>query len=188
MEPDLKAKIKEEAVRQFNEHGYYGATIRNLAREVGCSLPMIYYHYQNKRDLFSEIIQKDYFELLSSQAASAAPYLEAGVTEFYTQFVYKLQMLSEYEKKVYRLGIKVYLGFDGDEELQRLMNEWEKTILARHTQIVLSRSHAPGNHERIVRTLIHLLENLVESVIVKNRYFSHDELHEEIALILRDLG
>ena len=30
-------------------------------------------------------------------------------------------------KKVYRLGVKVALSFDGDDELAEVMDEWEKT-------------------------------------------------------------
>ena len=45
--------------------------------------------------------------------------------------------LSSYDKKVYRLGVKVYLSFDGDDELKEIMDQWEKTILPRHYQIVM---------------------------------------------------
>ena len=46
---DLRERIKEVAVEQFNANGYHGTTIRNIAKEVNCSLPMIYYYYKNKR-------------------------------------------------------------------------------------------------------------------------------------------
>ena len=41
---DLKLRIKEVAVDHFNRDGYHGTTIRNIARDVNCSLPMIYYY------------------------------------------------------------------------------------------------------------------------------------------------
>ena len=44
---DLKLRIKEVAVDHFNRDGYHGTTIRNIARDVNCSLPMIYYYYNN---------------------------------------------------------------------------------------------------------------------------------------------
>ncbi len=55
---DLRVRIKEVAVDQFNRNGYYGTTIRNIAKEVNCSLPMIYYYFNNKKELFDEIIKK----------------------------------------------------------------------------------------------------------------------------------
>ena len=70
---------------------------------------MIYYYYKNKKELFDEIIKKDYFDLLKRQAAQLK--IDNSI-DFYTKFVYGLNKLSSHDKKVYRLGIKVYLSFD----------------------------------------------------------------------------
>ena len=53
---ELRERIKETAVDHFNRHGYHGTTIRNIAKEVNCSLPMIYYYFNNKKELFDEMI------------------------------------------------------------------------------------------------------------------------------------
>jgi AcrR family transcriptional regulator len=47
MTDDLKLKIKTIAVEHFNKDGYHGATIRNIANEAQCSLPMVYYYYKS---------------------------------------------------------------------------------------------------------------------------------------------
>jgi len=49
IETDLKIKIKQIAVEHFNNSGYHGSTIRNIAKEAGCSLPMVYYYYKSKK-------------------------------------------------------------------------------------------------------------------------------------------
>ncbi len=180
-EQDLKARIKQAAVDQFDSDGYYGTTIRNIAKAVNCSLPMVYYYFQSKRELFHEIIKKDYFELLKRQASKVQA---DDLIDFYTEFVYELCGLGDYDRKVYRLGVKVYLSFDGDEELKQVMDEWEKSILSRHCQLVLPRLKNTDNGLILVRTLIHLLENLVESVVVKNRALSRAEIREELGVIL----
>lgn len=66
---DMRQRIKEVAVEYFNNSGYHGTTIRSIAKDVQCSLPMIYYYYTSKKELFDEIIKKDYFDLLKRQAA-----------------------------------------------------------------------------------------------------------------------
>ncbi len=178
---DLKVRIKQAAVDQFDNDGYYGTTIRNIAKAVDCSLPMVYYYFQSKRELFHEIIKKDYFELLKRQAAK----VQAGdLIDFYVEFVYGLRDLGDYDRKVYRLGVKVYLSFDGDEELKQVMDEWERSILPRHCQLVLPRLKNADNGLILVRTLMHLLENLVESIVVKNRALSREEIREELSVIL----
>lgn len=182
MEKDLKERIKEVAVDHFNNNGYHGTTIRNIANEVNCSLPMIYYYYKNKKELFDEIIKKDYFNLLKKQATLLST---NNIMDFYTKFVYDLNSLSEYDKKVYRLGIKVYLSFDGDEELMGIMDEWEKTILPRHYKLLKPYLKNRDNDLAMVRTLIHLLETLIVSIVVKNRFLSEEEIREEISIVLR---
>jgi AcrR family transcriptional regulator len=179
---DLRERIKEVAVKQFNANGYHGTTIRNIAKDVDCSLPMIYYYYNNKKELFDEIIKKDYFNLIKKQASQLK---DENIIDFYTHFIYSLNALNDYDKLVYRLGIKVYLSFDGDEELMNLMDEWEKGILPRHLEILKPYTKNMNNEKAIVRTLVHLLETLIVDIVVKNRYLSEDEIREEITIVLQ---
>lgn len=179
---DLRKRIKEVAVKQFNANGYHGTTIRNIAKDVDCSLPMIYYYYNNKKELFDEIIKKDYFNLIKKQASQLK---DENIIDFYTHFIYSLNTLNDYDKLVYRLGIKVYLSFDGDEELMNLMDEWEKGILPRHREILKPYTKNMNNEKAIVRTLVHLLETLIVDIVVKNRYLSENEIREEITIVLQ---
>ena len=180
---DLRKRIKEVAVKQFNANGYHGTTIRNIAKDVDCSLPMIYYYYNNKKELFDEIIKKDYFNLIKKQASQLK---DENIIDFYTHFIYSLNTLNDYDKLVYRLGIKIYLSFDGDEELMNLMDEWEKGILPRHREILKPYTKNMNNEKAIVRTLVHLLETLIVDIVVKNRYLSENEIREEITIVLQD--
>ncbi|HHV99859.1 MAG TPA: TetR/AcrR family transcriptional regulator [Clostridiaceae bacterium] len=179
---DLRDRIKEVAVKQFNANGYHGTTIRNIAKDVNCSLPMIYYYYNNKKELFDEIIKKDFFSLIKKQASQLK---NENIIDFYTKFIYNLNALSDYDKLVYRLGIKVYMSFDGDEELMSLMDEWEKNILPRHREILKPYTKNMNNEKAIVRTLVHLLETLIVNIVVKNRYLTEDEIREEISIVLQ---
>lgn len=172
------------AVEHFDRYGFADATIRNIAADVPCSLPMVYYYYRNKQELFDEIIRNDYFALLKRQAEGA--WAEDALT-LYTRFVYQLCDLSEHDRSVYRLGIKVYLRFDGDETLRALMEAWEMSILPRYMALLRRFYVLPEEMEPVVRTLIHLLENLVEGIVVKNRKPSEAEVREEIAIVLRSL-
>lgn len=181
-EKDLKERIKEVAVEHFNRNGYHGTTIRNIANDVGCSLPMIYYYYKNKKELFDEIIKKEFFSIIKKQASLLKT---SSIIDFYTRFIHDLNALNGYDKQVYRLGIKVYLSFDGDDELMNLMDEWEKTILPRHYRILQPHLKNTDNDKAVVRTLVHLLETLIENIVVKNRYLPEEEIREEIAIVLR---
>jgi len=45
---DLKLIIKKIAVENFNRNGYHGTTIRTIASEADCSIPMVYYYFKSK--------------------------------------------------------------------------------------------------------------------------------------------
>jgi AcrR family transcriptional regulator len=184
-EKDLRERIKKVAVEHFNTNGYHGTTIRNIAKDVDCSLPMIYYYYKNKKELFDEIIKNEFFNLIKRQASLLKI---NNIIDFYTKFIYDLNSLSDYDKQVYRLGIKVYLSFDGDEELMNLMDEWEKSILPRHHEILKPYMKNMKNEKALVRTLVHLLETMIENIVVKNRYLPEDEIREEISIVLQGCG
>ncbi len=180
---DLRKKIKEIAVDHFNKDGYHGTTIRNIAGDANCSLPMVYYYFKSKKELFHEIIKNDYFELLNRLSAQVKI---DNIIDYYTEFVYIINHLNDYDKKIYRLGVKVYLSFDGDDELMELMDKWEKSILPRHYRLVMPHLKNSKDGVVVVRTLVHLLENLIESIVVKNRYLPKDEIRCEISCVLRD--
>ncbi|MPM98770.1 hypothetical protein SDC9_145960 [bioreactor metagenome] len=67
----------------------------------------------------------------------------------------------------------------------KLMDEWEKTILPRHYKILQPYLMNTNNDTVITRTLVHLLETMIENIIVKNRYLSEKEIREEIDVVLR---
>ncbi|UOO36787.1 TetR/AcrR family transcriptional regulator [Oscillospiraceae bacterium CM] len=181
MDSDLRARIKEVAVEHFNRDGYHGATIRNIAKDANCSLPMVYYYFSSKKELFHEIIKKDYFELLNRHSRQIK---ENNIVEYYTKYVYTLNQLDSYDKKVFRLGVKVSLSFDGDEELSEIMDEWEKSLIPWHFQLVMPHLGDVENWIVIIRTLIHLLDNLIETIVVKNRYISEEAIREDLCIIL----
>lgn len=53
---DRKRQILHAAVRCFARYGYRGATTAALAREAGCSEPILYRHFQNKQGLFLALL------------------------------------------------------------------------------------------------------------------------------------
>ncbi|MGG0815805.1 TetR/AcrR family transcriptional regulator [Paenibacillus alvei] len=51
-------RIIEAALNHFAEHGYEGASLANIAEQVGIKTPSIYAHFKNKDDLFLRAIQR----------------------------------------------------------------------------------------------------------------------------------
>jgi len=142
---------------------------------------MIYYYYKNKKELFDEIITKDYLQMLKRLSMQ----LEMdSVLEFYTKLISNMNSLSSIDRHLYRLGIKVYMSFDGDEEHIKAMEEYENSVYTRHAELLKPHLRETSNIEAVVRTLIHLLDTLIIEIVVKGKHLPEEEIREEISLIL----
>ncbi|WP_442602187.1 TetR/AcrR family transcriptional regulator [Paenibacillus sp. KN14-4R] len=51
-------RLKEVALKHFASHGYEGASLANIAEEVGIKKPSIYAHFKGKEDLFLCLIEE----------------------------------------------------------------------------------------------------------------------------------
>lgn len=53
-----KQKLIDAALRQYSLHGYHGATMKNIANDVGIKPASIYFFYGNKEKLFIAAFQQ----------------------------------------------------------------------------------------------------------------------------------
>lgn len=73
---DSRAAILEAAKRLFMEEGYRGISMRQIAEAVGVTKAAIYYHFQDKEDLFVAIVEQylsQMASLIDDATATAAP-------------------------------------------------------------------------------------------------------------------
>ena len=56
-EPVNKKRILECSIRLFARKGFSGTSIRDIAKEVGTTVPNIYYYFGNKEGLYNHILE-----------------------------------------------------------------------------------------------------------------------------------
>jgi AcrR family transcriptional regulator len=54
---ERKRVIVEAAIQLFSERGFQGTTTRELAAAAGVTEPVLYQHFETKRDLYSALIE-----------------------------------------------------------------------------------------------------------------------------------
>lgn len=59
-----REKIIETATKEFNNYGYYGASVRRICRDGGFTNGRLFYHYKNKAELYLGCVERCY-ELMS---------------------------------------------------------------------------------------------------------------------------
>lgn len=105
-----RAQILEAATRCFAHKGYHGATMDDIVAETGLSKGSLYWHFENKRELFRSLMDQWFDEILtrtqsildesasasakltamleaSASTAAAQPELLRALLEFYTMAI-----------------------------------------------------------------------------------------------------
>jgi AcrR family transcriptional regulator len=178
----IEQRILTEAVKLFSEKGFHGTSMRELASAAGCSLPMLYYYYNNKEDLFYKLAYSEFvllIEKLNSQVKRGVP-----LSEIYFEAVKQRKELSAYDKAVYKLAMKVWLGFDGDSKVKNDLLEWENGRLERTKRIFSALCDNEKNLETFSNIIVRIMENMIEKIILFNDEISDDEIKNEIQFLI----
>ncbi len=63
LKEDVKNRILESALKEFNEKGFSDASMRKIAHNAGVALGNVYRYFKNKDELFNSIMEPVYNEL-----------------------------------------------------------------------------------------------------------------------------
>ena len=66
--PDTRKRILAAACDEFGAHGFAATTVDRIARRARVNKAMIYYHFPNKRALYTSII-RDVFAPITERVA-----------------------------------------------------------------------------------------------------------------------
>jgi AcrR family transcriptional regulator len=182
----FREKILKESVRLFSEKGYHGTSMRDIASSSGCSLPTLYYYYKNKVDLFYEVAYKEFVLLI--ERLNAQVIIGATVQETYFNAIKQRKELLSYDKAVYKLSLKVWLGFDGESKVRKDLIEWENGRMERTKKIleryVENKKMLPNFSNLFVR----VMENVIEKIILLDEEILDEDIKNEIELLMKLLN
>src|ERR671912_1653116 len=70
---DIKDRILHAARDRFLTEGVEGASLRQIAREAGTSIGMVYYYFPTKDDLFLGVVEEKHVGMLEDFEDVLAP-------------------------------------------------------------------------------------------------------------------
>ncbi|MFS0824659.1 TetR/AcrR family transcriptional regulator [Bacillus sp. 1P02SD] len=88
-----KEKIKEVAVKHYNEFGYKGTKLSQIAEEVGIRKQSLAYHFPSKQSLFKEV----YKEAVEDEIQFVQKYFKQNAEKSVEQQLY--QFLTEHKER-----------------------------------------------------------------------------------------
>jgi AcrR family transcriptional regulator len=101
---DLAPRIVEAARERFLQQGVDGASLREIAREAGTSIGMVYYYFPTKDDLLLAVIEEVYGTLSADLRRALAP--DAPVAERIQRFYSRVAAMSDREFTVIRIVLR----------------------------------------------------------------------------------
>lgn len=101
---DIQPRILEAARERFLNDGVDGASLRQIARDAGTSIGMIYYYYPTKDDLFFGVVESVYEKLLRDLTAALHP--DAPVRERIRRMYVRFGSMSVDEIKVVKMVVR----------------------------------------------------------------------------------
>lgn len=175
----MRETIKNAALLIFDRNGYYRTGIRDIAEEAGCSLPTLYYYYKNKEALFETVVCEAY-ESLCSQIDDQIPEgMSLQDTYYFT--VMQQRMLTEEEKRVFRLAFKLRMGLDGSEDAAKRMRGWEETRRQSQERRIREEIDDPV----FARLLLRVTSSMLEQAILYNTELSDEDIRKEFEFLFR---
>ena len=178
-----KERILENAVQIFSEKGFFGTSMRDIATASGCSLPTLYYHYTSKNDLFEEIVVNQF--LLVTEKMNKAVDFSAGPEDIYFQVLKTRKELSGFDKAVYKMTLKVWMGFEDKGEVWEKVAAWEKRRSEANQNLVARAVKNTSVQEDLTEILINYMENVITRIVLLDEDLDDAKLKRQIGLLFQ---
>lgn len=119
---DIEPRLIEAARRRFLATGVDGASLRQIARDAGTNIGMIYYYFPTKDDLFFGVVEEVYSKLLADLEQVLDP--NEPVAERIRRMSIRISQLSDTELEVVRLVVREAIA--SSSRLDRLIERFKR--------------------------------------------------------------
>ena len=100
--PARREQILDVALQVFAGAGFHGASMNDIAEAVGVTKPVLYQHFDSKRDLYQALIDEVGNRLLGNIAKAAAEATDADAGGGYTVLLDAVEYLQARREELRR--------------------------------------------------------------------------------------
>ncbi|OJU16141.1 MAG: hypothetical protein BGN88_03375 [Clostridiales bacterium 43-6] len=183
IEDSIKNRILGESVKCFAEKGYRGTSMRDIANQAECSLPMLYYYYKNKKQLFEEVAFNE-FVFTNDRLNKNIPF-DDNLQNFYKSLLKSRKKLYPFENSLYKISLQTFFGFDDLPELTQKMREWYINLENHHIELI--KKYYRSKNIDLIALLISRYINEVTTKIVFGITIYDEEIENEIDFLFKML-
>lgn len=178
---NTKERILENAVSIFSVKGFHGTSMRDIANASECSLPTLYYHYKSKNELFEEIVVNQFLKI--TEKMNRRLDLNAKPEDLYFQVLKTRKELKGFDKEVFKMALKVWLGFEGEGRAREQVMDWENKRAGANRKFIDKAVSNESIREDVTEILINYMENVINRIILLEEDIDDEKLKKQIALL-----
>jgi len=136
--------ILEKAEKSFAEHGFYGTSIRDIAKACGSNVALIYYYFRDKEDLYEQILDETFRELYESVHSSmeSAGSEKEKLKEFISTYIHFLGT------RKYMPRILAREMAEGGAHVEKILDRYFGKIFHQIYESSARGEFSPGLHDR----------------------------------------
>lgn len=176
-----KDRLLRNAVSMFSEKGFHGTSMREIAKASGCGLPTLYYHYSSKSELFEEIVVNQFLKITEKMNKQVD--FTKKPEEIYLQVIKTRINLEGFDRDVYKMALKVWLGFEDSGKAREKVLEWENKRAESNRRIMARGIANEALREDVMEILINYIENMVNRIILLDENVDEDKVRRQISLL-----
>ncbi|HNZ09276.1 MAG TPA: TetR/AcrR family transcriptional regulator [Bacillota bacterium] len=176
-----KDRLLRNAVSMFSEKGFHGTSMREIAKASGCGLPTLYYHYSSKSELFEEIVVNQFLKITEKMNKQVD--FTKKPEEIYLQVIRTRINLEGFDRDVYKMALKVWLGFEDSGKAREKVLEWENKRAESNRRIMARGIANEALREDVMEILINYIENMVNRIILLDENVDEDKVRRQISLL-----
>ena len=148
-----REQILETAAREFAHHGFDGASLNHILGAAGLSKGAAYYYFDDKADLFTEVVRHYFFEHVANDAGLQVDSLDADsywptFFEFYRQTILHVRedpWMSGLARAVWKLPHEARREDGPLGRLYAFGRAWLEGLLTRGQELGVVRTDLPSD-------------------------------------------
>ena len=134
---DTRSEILDAALELFADKGFYGVSIRDVARATGVGVSALYHHFPSKEELFEAVVL-EVRDGKPSLGPGTPPPFDGGADEL-PLYLEKLMLhaMDRFAVLRERKRFRIFLSDGSRLALEGKINLWERMLVARQPIIDL---------------------------------------------------
>ena len=165
-------RIEAAATRLFAERGFAATTVDDIVEAAGLTKPMLYRHFESKRELCVTLLERFRAELIAAPLAQFTP----GAPDPHAQLGAMIDAWLSHVEEHPDATRLLFTPINGDPEVERVQRELY--VRQRESQVALLREFVPGLDPAEAQPLAEAIRTTLASVALW--WLEHPESPREI--------